>query len=82
MMGPPVYEVFDVPSTTEPIDALAFLQVDTQSPPLPPKENLPAPDDNGAHGSSADGEGIQYTIAFFLQKGILQSQCDGPCDPS
>ena len=82
MAGPAVYEVYGVPTTTEPIEALAFLQVDTQHPPLPPAENIPAADDNGAHGASADGEGVQATIAAFLLQGILQSQCDGPCDPS
>ncbi len=82
MAGPPVYEVYGVPSTEAPIEALALLQVDTQSPPLPPAGNLPAPDDNGAHGSSADGEGVQATIAEFLLNGVLQSQCEGPCDPS
>jgi len=82
MAGPAVYEVYGVPTTTDPIEALAFLQVDTQHPPLPPTENVPAADDNGAHGASADGEGVQATIAAFLLNGVLQNQCEGPCDPS
>ncbi|MCB9570029.1 MAG: hypothetical protein H6710_22880 [Myxococcales bacterium] len=80
MIGAPIYEVFDVPTVAE-VDDVALLQVDTKPAFLPPTENLPADEDNGAHGKSADGPGIQDTIAYFLLGGSLASQCDGVCDP-
>ncbi len=80
MLDPPIYPVFGVPGTTEPVAGHSLLQVDTKKGPLPPKENLMPEDDNGAHGAAADGPGAQETIAMFLN-GPVSNQCDGPCDP-
>ncbi len=80
MLDPPIYPVFGVPGTSEPVAGHSLLQVDTQNGPLPPKENLMPEDDNGAHGAAADGPGVQETISMFLS-GPVSNQCDGPCDP-
>jgi len=81
MLGPAVTPVFGVPTVDQPIDDVALLQVDTKMGPLPPTTNEPASDDNGAHGASADGPGVQETIKAFLLEGVFASKCDGVCDP-
>ena len=81
MVGPAVVPVFGVPTVDEAIDDVGLLQVDTLKGPLPPKENVPADQDNGAHGASADGPGVQASIGVFLFKGEFSNKCDGPCDP-
>lgn len=81
MLGAAIYPVFGVPTLAGPIDDLALLQVDTKKGPLPPKQNIPGDSDNGAHGASADGIGVQKTIQVFLEKGELINMCEGACDP-
>jgi hypothetical protein len=80
MLDPPVYPVYGVPGTSEPVAGHSLLQVDTQHGPLPPTENIPPDEDNGAHGAAADGPGVQHTVTMFLE-GPVTNQCDGPCDP-
>jgi len=81
MLGASIYPVFGVPTLVSEIDDVALLQVDTKKGPLPPKQNIPGDSDNGAHGASADGIGVQQTIQVFLEKGQFINMCDGPCDP-
>jgi hypothetical protein len=82
MSAPGLYDVYGVPNETKPIDGSAFLQVDTKNTdPMPPKENLAAAADNGAHGSAADGPNVQKILRDFLQTGIVTHACNGACDP-
>lgn len=80
MVDPPIYPVYDVPGTTDPIENLALLQVDTGNG-LAPPVNLPPDGDNGAHGSAVDGVEVQTAVVEFLLDGQVQNHCDGPCDP-
>ncbi len=80
MVDPPVYPVYDVPGTNEPIQDLALLQVDTQNG-LTPPVNLPPESDNGAHGSAVDGVEVQQAVVEFLLAGEVKNHCEGPCDP-
>ncbi|MCA9690815.1 MAG: hypothetical protein KC636_14505 [Myxococcales bacterium] len=80
MLDAPVYPVYGVPGTTEPVAGHALLQVDTGNLPLPPKENLPPDGDNGAHGSAVDGAAARASLQAFFA-GAAQNLCDGPCDP-
>lgn len=82
MSAPPLYDVYGVSNETAPIDGSALLQVDSKNTmPMPPKENLSPQDDNGAHGSAADGLKVQQIIKDFVLTGKVVHHCEGPCDP-
>lgn len=82
MSAPPLYDVYGVPNETAPIDGSALLQVDSKhTMPMPPKENLSPDDDNGAHGSAADGLKVQQMLKDFVLTGKVVHHCEGPCDP-
>lgn len=81
LVEPPVYPVYGLEGAPPMFEGSALLQVDTKKLPLPPIENLPLPDDNGAHGSSTNTAAVQEIIAVFLQKGLVQNACSGACDP-
>lgn len=81
MAGPSVTTVWDVPDAPPAFEGSALLQVDTQKGPPPPTQNLPAPDDNGAHGAAVDDPAVQEIISLFLNKGVVENSCSGACDP-
>ena len=82
MRAPGLYPVVGVPDVTGDIEGSALLQVDTgNNDPLPPLQNLAPEDDNGAHGSVADGPAVQQILTEFLLTGRVVHHCDGPCDP-
>lgn len=81
MAAPSVYPVWGVEDAPADFTGSALLQVDTKSEPLPPKENLPPTDDNGAHGSAVDGAAVQAIVKAFLLDGVVNNTCSGPCDP-
>jgi hypothetical protein len=82
MRAPGLYPVVGVPDVTDDIEGSALLQVDTgNNDPLPPLQNLAPEDDNGAHGSIADGPAVQQILTEFLLTGRVVHHCDGPCDP-
>lgn len=81
MAGPSVTTVWDVADAPPDFEGSAILQVDTQKGPLPPQENVPASDDNGAHGAAVDSAAVQEIISLFLSKGVVANSCSGACDP-
>jgi hypothetical protein len=82
LLSPSVTPVWGLTPATEPGSDLALLQVLTaQSSPLPPTANIPADSDNGAHGAVADSQAVRETLRLFLEEGVIQSACDGACDP-
>lgn len=81
MATPPIYPVWGLEDAPPLLEGSALLQVDTKPASLPPVENLPAPDDNGAHGSAVDDPAVQAILELFLAKGIVDNQCEGACDP-
>ena len=82
MLVPAVTDVWGLEQALEPtLEGSALLQVDTGKGPLPPTQNLPPPDDNGAHGAAVDDPVIVDIIVRFIFKGIAENLCSGPCDP-
>lgn len=82
MLAPGVTPVWGIEDVNEPVSSgSVLLQVDTGKGPLPPKQNLPPADDNGAHGAAVDDPALIAVIERFIFKAIAENLCEGPCDP-
>jgi hypothetical protein len=75
-----VQHVYGIPEAAGPL-ASAYTQWDRHITPLPPDVNIPAHDDNGAHGAIQGLPALQDQIRMFFQPdGQAVNTCGGPCD--
>jgi hypothetical protein len=75
-----VERVPGIPEVDGPLDS-AYTQWNAHKLPLPPPGNMPAPDDNGAHGAIQDLPALREQIQlFFRPDGLAVNTCGGPCD--
>lgn len=80
LMDAPVWDTWGLQVEAGPLPS-AYVQVDTLKEPNP-AGNMPAEEDNGAHGAQRYVESGRLQIDAFLHDGALVQQfCDGPCDP-
>ena len=82
MLAPAVRPVWGVEAAKGPISAgSALLQVDTGKLPLPPTQNLPPKEDNGAHAAAVDDPALIAIIERFIFDAVAENLCEGACDP-
>jgi hypothetical protein len=78
-LAPPVEPVFGLELVKGPIDS-AYVQYDTKLGPPPSKTNVPAAEDNGAHGSLGEIPQVVQQIDVFLRPdGRVENTCGASC---
>lgn len=82
-VGPAPRPIFGVETAEAPIDGSAFVEFDFNEPdPLPGTYGDTPEEDNGVHDRVRRLQAsIQQIDAFFEHDGLVESFCDGACDP-
>ena len=66
---------------TGPHAGSALVEFDFGISPLPAERNIVLADDNEAHEGVRKLDAAQEQIDRFLRNGVIESFCEGPCDP-
>ena len=79
-IAPENREIFGVETVAQPYTGSALIEYDWGLP-AEPLTNVPMTEGEDPHGKLAgSAEGTQ-TVEQFLRTGVVETFCDGPCDP-
>ncbi|WP_146155844.1 hypothetical protein [Enhygromyxa salina] len=80
-LEPIVRPVFGIDEVAQPYAGSALIEYDFGLPPIP-LTNVPMTAGSDPHGALADVPNALYTVEQFLRTGVVESFCNGVCDPS
>ena len=79
-IAPENREIFGVETATQPHTGSALIEYEWGLPPEP-IDNVPMTEGEDPHGKLAGSAEATMTVEQFLRTGVVETFCDGPCDP-
>ncbi|PRQ04595.1 hypothetical protein [Enhygromyxa salina] len=73
--------LFGIDQVEQPYSGSAFIEYDFGLPPIP-LANVPMTEGSDPHGALANVPNAILTVEQFLRTGVVESFCNGVCDPS
>ena len=83
LLTPAPTEVYGLDTIEAPTTESVLVQykLDNWDDPEPPSTNVPPSSDNGVHSDMVFLPHVLQQASVFLDTGVVQQYCDGPCDP-